>query len=64
MSNPVMPVPLVPLVDDEVDPNAPEPDSERASELRRERDEAIVDGDLMPSDIAGISEQNPANRKR
>ena len=65
MSTPALPiVPLVDLVDDEGKANAPEPDSERADELRRERDDAIIEGDLPPPDIAGISEQKRGDKPR
>ncbi len=63
MSTPTIPV--VPPVDlsDEAEANTPEPDSERARELRRKRDDAIAEGDLPPPDIAGVSEQNRADKK-
>lgn len=62
MSQPVMPVPPVPPVEG-IEANAPHPDSERASELRRKRDAAIAEGDLPPPDIAGVSEQHRIARK-
>ncbi|SHF56322.1 hypothetical protein SAMN02745157_2412 [Kaistia soli DSM 19436] len=64
MSTPVMPV--VPLVDldEAAEVNQPQPDSERARELRKKRDDAIAEGDLPPPDIAGLSEQAPAGKTK
>lgn len=64
MSTPVMPV--VPLVDVDVaaEANEPQPDSERARELRKKRDDAIAEGDLPSPDIAGLSEQAPASKPK
>ncbi|HWJ71569.1 MAG TPA: hypothetical protein VNX29_00225 [Kaistia sp.] len=64
MSTPIMPVlPLVDL-DEEAEANAPQPDSERARELRKKREDAIAEGDLPPPDIAGLSEQAPAGKAK
>jgi len=63
MSNPVIPPVVIPRDTEAEEVNAPEPDSERAAEQRKAREEAILEGDLPVPDIAGISEQNPAKRR-
>jgi hypothetical protein len=63
MSNPVIPPVVIPHDNEAEEVNAPQPDSERAAKERKEREEAILEGDLPVPDIAGISEQNPAKRR-
>lgn len=64
MSTPVMPVVPPAELSDSAAANAPDKDSERARRLRRERDEAIAEGEVPAPDIAGISEQHRAARRK
>lgn len=65
MSTPVMPAIAAAALPDPIDEaNAPEKDSERAAKLRKERDDAIAEGDVTLPDISGIAEQNRVSRDK